>query len=90
MIRLSGFGHVGLTCDTLMVSKFHNGIHDPKGQNTIPAIVKFRETLYRRHTVPATTCSEVNCLFFQVSLWKQRVHQGTKSASRVQRSERGS
>ena len=46
--------------DPLIVSKFHNETHDPKGQeNKIYTIVKGRETFYRRHTVPVTSCSEV-------------------------------
>ena len=30
--RLACLSHLGLISDPLMVSKFHNGIHDPKGQ----------------------------------------------------------
>ena len=44
----------------LIVSKFHNETQNPKGQeNKIYTIVKGRETFYRRHTVPITSCSEV-------------------------------
>ena len=58
--RLARFGHLGLISDSLIVSKFHNETHDPKGQeNKIYTIVKGRETVYRRHTVPITSCSEV-------------------------------
>ena len=52
----------------LIVSKFHNENHDPKGQeNKIYAIVKGRETFYRRHTVPVTSCSEVKYVLKRVS-----------------------
>ena len=55
--RLANFGHLGLISDPLVVSKFHNETHDPKGQeNKIYTIVKGRETFYRRHTVPGTSC----------------------------------
>ena len=30
--RLASFGHLGLISDPLIVSKFHNETHDPKGQ----------------------------------------------------------
>ena len=44
--RLASFGHLGLISDPLMVSKFHNETHDPKGQeDKIYTIVKGRETL---------------------------------------------
>ena len=32
--RLASFGHLGLISDPLIVSKFHNETHDPKGQET--------------------------------------------------------
>ena len=58
--RLASFGHLGLISDPLIISKFPNKTHDPKGQeNEIYTIVKGRETFYRRHTVPITSCSEV-------------------------------
>ena len=58
--RLASFCHLGFISDPLIVSKFHNETHDPKGQeNKIYTIVKGRETFYRRHTVPVTSCSEV-------------------------------
>ena len=45
---LASFSHLGLIRDPLMVSKFHNGIHDSKGhENKINIIVKGRETFYR-------------------------------------------
>ena len=51
--RLASFCHLGFISDPLIVSKFHNETHDPKGQeNKIYTIVKGRETFYRRHTVP--------------------------------------
>ena len=58
--RLASFWHLGFISDPLIVSNFHNETHDPKGQeNKIYTIVKGRETFYRRHTVPVTSCSEV-------------------------------
>ena len=30
--RLASFSHLGLISDPLIVSKFHNKTHDPKGQ----------------------------------------------------------
>ena len=58
--RLASFGHFGLIRDHLIVSKFHNETHYPKGQeNKIYTIVKDRETFYCRHTVQVTSCSEV-------------------------------
>ena len=58
--RLASFGHLGLISDPQVVSKVHNETHDPKGQeNKIYTIVKGRETFYRHHTVPITSCSEV-------------------------------
>ena len=54
------FGHLGLISDPLIISKFSNESHDPKGQeNKLYTIVKGRETFYSRHTVPITCCSEV-------------------------------
>ena len=39
--RLASFGHFGLISDPLILSKFHNETHDPKGQeNKIYTIVK--------------------------------------------------
>ena len=53
--RLASFCHLGFISDPLIVSKFHNETHDPKGQeNKIYTIVKGRETFYRRHTVPVS------------------------------------
>ena len=66
--RLASFCHLGFISDPLIVSKFHNETHDPKGQeNKIYTIVKGRETLYRRHTVPVTSCSEVKSVLKMVS-----------------------
>ena len=60
--RLASFCQLGFIIDTLIVSKFCNETHDPKGQeNKIYTIVKGRETFYRGHTVPVTSCSEVKC-----------------------------
>ena len=79
---LASFGYLGLISDPLIVFKFHNETHDPKGQeNKIYTIVKGRETFYHRHIVPITSCSEVKCVLKKVILWKQRMHQ--KSETRV-------
>ena len=43
--RLASFGQLGLISDPLIVSKFNNETHDPKGQeNEIYTIAKGRET----------------------------------------------
>ena len=64
----ASFYHLGFISDPLIVSKFHNETHDPKGQeNKIYTIVKGRETFYRRHTVPVTSCSEVKYVLKRVS-----------------------
>ena len=66
--KLASFGHLGLFSDPLIVvSKFHNETHDPKGQeNKIYTIVKGREAFYRRNTVPVTSCSEVKYVLTRV------------------------
>ena len=67
--RLASFCQLGFISDPLIVSRFHNETHDPKGQeNKIYTIVKGRETFYRRHTVPVTSCSEVKYVFKRVSI----------------------
>ena len=67
--RLASFCHLGFISDPLIVSKFHNETHDPKGQeNKIYTIVKGRETFYPRHTVPVTSCSEVKYVLKRVSI----------------------
>ena len=59
-IRQASFCHLGVISDPLIVPKFYNETHDPKGQeNKIYTIVKGRETFYRRHTVPVTSCCKV-------------------------------
>ena len=71
--RLASFCHLGFISNHLIVSKFHNETHDPKGQeNKIYTIVKGRETFYRRHTVPVTSCSEFKYVLKRVSIrtWK--------------------
>ena len=51
--RLAIVCHFSFISDPLIVSKFHNETHDPKGhENKIYIIVKGRETFNRRHTVP--------------------------------------
>ena len=66
--RLASFCHLGVISDPLKVLKFYNEIHDTKGQeNKIYTIVKGRETFYRRHRVPVTSCSEVKYVLKRVS-----------------------
>ena len=78
--RLASFGHLGLISDPLIISKFPNETHDPKGQdNKIYTIVKDRETVYRRHTVPNTSCSEVKYVLKKVIIGKQRMHRRTET-----------
>ena len=57
---------------SLIVSKFHNETHDPKGQeDKIYTIIMGRETFDRRHTVPVSSCSEVKYVLKRVSLGSQ-------------------
>ena len=73
-------GHLGLISDPLIISKFPNETHDPKGQeNKIYTIVKGRETVYCHHTVQVTSCSEVKYVLKKVILWKQTLHQRTET-----------
>ena len=66
--RLASFCHLGVISDTLIVSKSPNETDDPKGQgNKVYTIVKGRETFYRRHKVPVTSCSEVKYVHKRVS-----------------------
>ena len=66
--QTSKFCQLGFISDPLIVSKFDNETHDPKGQeNKTYTIVKGRETFYRRHTVPVTSCSEVKYVLKRVS-----------------------
>ena len=65
---------LGVISDPLIVTKFYNETHDPKGQeNKIYTIVKGRETFYRRHTVPITSCSEVKYVLKRVSNTEKHV-----------------
>ena len=58
--RVASFDHLDLISDPLIVSKFHNETHYPKGQeNEIYTNVKDRETFYRRHRVSLTSCNEI-------------------------------
>ena len=67
--RLASFGHLGHISDPLIVSKFHNETHDPKGQETsIYTIVKGMETFYHRHKVAITSCSEVKYVLKKLPL----------------------
>ena len=69
MGQTSKFLPISFISDPLIVSNFHNETHDPKGQeNKIYTIMKGRETLYRRHTVPVISCSEVKYVLKRVSL----------------------
>ena len=62
------FCHLGFISDPLIVSKFNDETYDPKGQeNKIYTIVKGRETFYRRHTVPVTSCSKVKYVLKRLS-----------------------
>ena len=66
--RLASFGNLGHISDPLIVSKFHNETHDPKGQeNKIYTIVKGMETFYHCHKVPITSCSEVKYVLKKLS-----------------------
>ena len=68
---------LGQSSDPLIVSKFHNETHDPKGQeNKIYTILKGREMFYCRHTVPVTSCSEVKSVLKRVYFG---LHQRTES-----------
>ena len=78
--ELASFCHLGLISDPLVVFKFHNETHDPKGQeNKIYTILKGRVTFYHRHIAPITSCSEVKCVLKKVILKKQRMHQRTET-----------
>ena len=67
-VRLASFCQLGFISYPIRVLKFHNETYDPKGQeNKIYTIVKGRETFYRRHTVPVTSCSEVKYVLKRVS-----------------------
>ena len=73
--RLASFCHLGFISDPLIVSKFHNITHVPKWQeNKIYTIVKGRETFYRRHTVPFTSCSEVKYVLWR-EVWNMALYQ---------------
>ena len=39
--RLASFGHLGLISDPLIVSKFNNETHDPKGQENKTYIIVY-------------------------------------------------
>ena len=70
--RLASSCQLGFISDPLIVSKLHNETHDPKGQeNKILTIEKGRETLYRRHAVPVTSCSKVKYIIQRVSVGSQ-------------------
>ena len=71
--RLASFCHLGFISDPLIVSKFHNETHDPKGQeNKIYIIVKTGETLACRNssgTLPrAKNSLKVSVSFGEISL----------------------
>ena len=77
--RLTSFCHLGIISDPLIVSKFHNETHDSKGkENNIYTIVKGRETFYRCHTVPVTSCREVKYVLKRVSF-------GSKDCTRLRK-----
>ena len=61
--RLASFGQLGLISDPQISSKLQNGINGPKGlENIIYTMMKSKETFYGDHTVPVTSCSEVQCV----------------------------
>ena len=63
-----------------MSSKLQNGIDDPKGlENKIYTMMKGRETFYGDHTVPITSCSEVQYVLKRVISWKQGLYQRTEN-----------
>ena len=77
--RLASFSHLCLISDTLMVSKFHNGIYDSKGQeNKIYTTEKDMETFYRRHTVPVTSSRKSAMSLMSL----KRLSFGNKNASK--------
>ena len=56
----------------------------PKGQeNKIYTIVKGRETFYRRHTVPVTSCSEVKYVLKRVSFGSKGNLKTTRGYSKL-------
>ena len=68
LARLASFCHLEVISDPLIVLKFNNETHDPKGQeNKIYTIVKGREMFFCHHTVPVTSCSEVKYVLKRVS-----------------------
>ena len=82
---LASFSHLDIIRLTVtlssMVSKFHNRIYDPKGQeNLIHNRVKGRETFYRRHTVIVTSCSTVKYVLKGFPLKAKNVQNITESA----------
>ena len=73
--RLANLDHLGLISDPLIVSKFHNETHDPKGQeNKIYTIVKGRETSIAAKQSQSPAVMKSN-MFFKGILWKQTMHQ---------------
>ena len=74
--RLASFGHLGLISNPLIVSKFHNETHDPKGhENKNYTIVKGSEMFCRRHTVPVISRSEVKYVLKRVSFGSKEWHE---------------
>ena len=58
--KFSGPDYLGHISDLLIISKFHNETHDPKGQeNKIYTIVKGMETFYHRPQSPAVVKSNL-------------------------------
>ena len=54
--RLAGFCHLGIISDPLIISKFHSGFHDPKGQeNKI-------NTIYSEGHIPPKHSPGISCL----------------------------
>ena len=70
--------HQRTSSDPLIVLKFHNETHDPKGQEN-NTIVKGMETFYCRHSVPVTSFSEVKYVLKRVSLGSKESTQKTET-----------
>ena len=58
--RLPGFAQLSLISDPQISSKLQNGINDPKRlENNIFTMMKGYETFSGVHTVPITSCCEI-------------------------------
>ena len=85
--RLASFDQLGLISDPQIPSKLQNGINDPKGlENKIYTVMKGRETFYRDHTVPITSCKACSCghFFLGITCLKQPHNLGPLNKNTVQ------